>query len=67
VKYPAPETGSVWIYDPKTDTFSAGAPMPAGRERGAGGVAFCDAGVPACAASVQTSQRGCGGRPRAGW
>jgi N-acetylneuraminic acid mutarotase len=42
VKYPAPEVGSVWIYDPKTDSFSSGAPMPAGRERGAGGVAIHD-------------------------
>ncbi|MFL5767112.1 MAG: kelch repeat-containing protein [Actinomycetota bacterium] len=42
LKYPSPETGSVWIYHPKTDSFSAGAPMPAGRERGAGGVAVHD-------------------------
>ena len=42
IKYPSPETGSVWIYDPKTDSFSSGAPMPAGRERGAGGVAVHD-------------------------
>ena len=42
IKYPSPETGTVWIYDPKTDTFSSAAPMPAGRERGAGGVAVYD-------------------------
>jgi N-acetylneuraminic acid mutarotase/glucose/arabinose dehydrogenase len=36
---PKPSVGSVWIYDPATDTFSSGAAMPTGRERGAGGVA----------------------------
>jgi glucose/arabinose dehydrogenase/N-acetylneuraminic acid mutarotase len=36
---PKPSVGTVWIYDPSTDAFSSGAPMPAGRERGAGGVA----------------------------
>ena len=36
---PKPSVGSVWIYDPSTDTFTSGVPMPAGRERGAGGVA----------------------------
>lgn len=35
---PKPSVGTVWIYDPSTDTFSSGPPMPVGRERGAGGV-----------------------------
>jgi hypothetical protein len=39
---PKPSSGTVWIYDPATDTFSSGAPMPEGRERGAGGVAVHD-------------------------
>jgi Kelch motif len=34
-----PSVGSVYIYDPTTDTFSTGASMPAGRDRGAGGIA----------------------------
>lgn len=37
VSWPEPEAGSVYVYDPSTDTFSEGAPMP--RPRGAGGVA----------------------------
>ena len=37
--HPKPSVGTVSIYDPSTDTFSTGEPMPAGRERGAGGVA----------------------------
>jgi large repetitive protein len=36
---PKPSSGSVWIYDPAADSFESGTPMPAGRERGAGGVA----------------------------
>jgi hypothetical protein len=36
---PKPPSGSVWIYDPAADAFSRGTPMPAGRERGAGGIA----------------------------
>ncbi len=36
---PKPSAGTVWIYDPSTDTFSSGTPMPVGRERGAGAVA----------------------------
>jgi N-acetylneuraminic acid mutarotase len=38
--HPKPSVGTVWIYDPSTDTFSTGEPMPVGRERGAGGVAI---------------------------
>ena len=37
VGWPGPEVGTVYIYDPATDSFSEGAPMPQGR--GAGGVA----------------------------
>lgn len=40
--YPGPAVGSVHIYDPVADQFSAGAPMPTGRERGAGGAAAYD-------------------------
>jgi large repetitive protein len=40
--WPEPGVGTVHIYDPATDTFTSGAPMPAGRERGAGGVAVHD-------------------------
>jgi hypothetical protein len=39
---PKPSSGTVWIYDPATDIFTSGAPMPEGRERGAGGVAVHD-------------------------
>lgn len=35
--WPEPDVGSVYVYDPRADTFSTGAPMP--RPRGAGGVA----------------------------
>ena len=42
VGFPFVPTGAVWIYDPATDRFSAGATMPAGRERGAAGVALHD-------------------------
>jgi N-acetylneuraminic acid mutarotase len=37
--WPRPDVGTVYVYDPATDTFSEGAPMPEGRSRGAGGVA----------------------------
>lgn len=40
--WPGPSVGSVYIYDTTTNTFSAGAPMPAGRDRGAGGTAVVD-------------------------
>ncbi len=36
--WPRPAVGSVYIYDPTANTVATGAPMPAGRERGAGGV-----------------------------
>lgn len=39
VGWPRGSVGTVHIYDPASNTFAAGAPMPAGRERGAGGVA----------------------------
>ena len=37
--WPSGHTSAVYIYNPSTNTFTQGAPMPAGRERGAGGVA----------------------------
>ena len=37
--WPRPAVGTVYIYNPSTNTFSQGTPMPTGRERGAGGVA----------------------------
>ena len=37
--WPGPSVSTVWIYDIASDTFTQGAPMPAGRGRGAGGVA----------------------------
>lgn len=37
-----PSVGTVWIFDPSSGAFSSGAPMPAGRERGAGAVAVWD-------------------------
>jgi N-acetylneuraminic acid mutarotase len=40
--YPHGEVGTVKIFDPASPTLAAGAPMPAGRERGAGGVAVHD-------------------------
>jgi len=39
VHWPKPAVGSVYIYNPVTNTVSIGAPLPAGRKRGAGGVA----------------------------
>ena len=39
LKWPGPHDSAVRIYDPATDTFSEGAPMPEGRGRGGGGVA----------------------------
>lgn len=38
----SPSSGTVWIYDPESDSFASGTPMPEGRERGAGGVARHD-------------------------
>ncbi len=35
---PATQANTVYVYDPATDSFDKGAPMPAGRGRGAGGV-----------------------------
>ena len=37
--WPGPNVNTVYIYNPKTNTFRQGAPMPTGRGRGAGGVA----------------------------
>jgi Kelch motif len=37
--WPGPQSNTVYVYDPKTDTFSEGTPMPSDRGRGAGGVA----------------------------
>jgi N-acetylneuraminic acid mutarotase len=37
--WPGPSVGSVYVYDTATNTFSTGASMPAGRDRGAGGIA----------------------------
>jgi N-acetylneuraminic acid mutarotase len=37
--WPGPSVGSVYIYDVASNTFSTGAPMPSGRDRGAGGIA----------------------------
>jgi len=42
ISFPAPAVGSVYVYDPATNTFSTGASMPSARERGAGGVAVHD-------------------------
>ncbi|MCU1464707.1 MAG: Kelch repeat-containing protein [Actinomycetia bacterium] len=39
VQWPGPAVGTVYIYDPASNSFAAGARMPAGRARGAGGVA----------------------------
>jgi Kelch motif len=39
VQWPGPAVGTVYIYDPAANSFTTGTPMPAGRERGAGGVA----------------------------
>ena len=40
--WPLPSVGTVFIYNPVTNTFTTGASMPAGRDRGAGGVAVYD-------------------------
>jgi N-acetylneuraminic acid mutarotase len=40
--WPSPHVTTVYIYDPATDTFSEGTPMPESRGRGAGGVAVYD-------------------------
>ena len=40
--WPEPSVGTVYIYDPARDSFTQGAPMPGGRDRGAGGVAVYD-------------------------
>ncbi|MEJ7843802.1 MAG: kelch repeat-containing protein [Rubrobacter sp.] len=37
--FPGPHASTVHVYDPETDSFSQGAPMPQGRGRGGGGVA----------------------------
>jgi N-acetylneuraminic acid mutarotase len=37
--WPGPSVGAVYVYDTATDTFSTGASMPTGRDRGAGGTA----------------------------
>ena len=42
LKWPGPHDSTVRIYDPATDSFSEGAPMPEGRGRGGGGVAVYD-------------------------
>jgi len=34
-----PSSGTVFVYDPVTDSFNEGTPMPTGRERGASGTA----------------------------
>jgi hypothetical protein len=40
--FPGPHLDTVYVYDPATDSFTQGSPMPAGRGRGAGGVAVHD-------------------------
>ena len=37
--WPGPHVDTMYVYDPATDSFTKGTPMPAGRARGAGGVA----------------------------
>jgi len=37
--WPGPNVNTVYVYDPAKNSFTQGAPMPAGRGRGAGGVA----------------------------
>ncbi|CAN5891966.1 hypothetical protein BH23ACT11_BH23ACT11_21420 [soil metagenome] len=37
--FPGPHANTMYIYDPATDSFTQGEPMPGGRGRGAGGVA----------------------------
>jgi N-acetylneuraminic acid mutarotase len=39
VHWPAPAVGTVYVYDPVANKFTTETSMPAGRERGAGGVA----------------------------
>jgi N-acetylneuraminic acid mutarotase len=39
ITWPGPAVGTVYIYNPVTNTFTKGNPMLSGRERGAGGVA----------------------------
>jgi N-acetylneuraminic acid mutarotase len=39
ITWPGPAVGTVYIYNPVSNTIATGKPMPAGRERGAGGVA----------------------------
>ena len=39
ITWPGPAVGTVFIYNPVTNTFTRGRPMLRGRERGAGGVA----------------------------
>ena len=41
-RWPHESVGTVYVYDTTTDTFSTGAPMPAGRDRGAGGIAVAE-------------------------
>jgi Kelch motif len=38
-QWPGPAVGSVYVFDPVADSVTTETPMPAGRERGAGGVA----------------------------
>lgn len=40
--WPGTSVGSVYVYDVASNTFSSGAPMPAGRDRGAGGIAVAN-------------------------
>ena len=40
--WPDTSVGTVYVYDVATNTFSTGAPLPAGRDRGAGGVAVAN-------------------------
>nr|MBA2475413.1 Ig-like domain-containing protein [Actinomycetota bacterium] len=37
--WPGPHVNTVYVYNPATDAFTQGTPMPSGRGRGAGGVA----------------------------
>jgi N-acetylneuraminic acid mutarotase len=39
ITWPGPAVGTVFVYNPVTNTFAKGKPMLRGRERGAGGVA----------------------------
>jgi N-acetylneuraminic acid mutarotase len=45
VTWPGPAVGTVYIYNTVTNTFSRGAPMLSGRDRGAGGVAVYDSKI----------------------